>query len=164
MTAGGLTGRLRLAALALSQPVAMSTLLPTLVVFLLYLLWERVALDRARGRISIRIAVTGTRGKSGVVRLLASILREDGRRVVAKTTGSEAIVLMPDGSQIQLDRSTGPSILEQKQLIHRAARARADCLVAEVMSIRAENHFVESRHCSIRILSPSPMCARITRT
>ena len=145
MTAGGLTGRLRLAAFALSQPVAMSTLLPTLVVFLLYLLWERVALDRARGRISIRIAVTGTRGKLGVVRLLASILREDGRRVVAKTTGSEAIVLMPDGSQIQLDRSTGPSILEQKQLIHRAARARADCLVAEVMSIRAENHFVESR-------------------
>jgi poly-gamma-glutamate synthase PgsB/CapB len=124
----------------------MRTLLPTLIILVLYLLWERIALDRARRRIPVRIAVTGTRGKSGVVRLLASILKEDGRRVLAKTTGSEAIVLMPDGSQIALDRSAGPSIMEQKQLIHRAVRSGADCLIAEVMSIRPENHYVESRH------------------
>jgi gamma-polyglutamate synthase len=123
----------------------MHTLLPCLVLFLLYLTWERIALTRARKRIPIRIAVTGTRGKSGVARILASILKEDGRKVVAKTTGSEAVILLPDGSSIELDRSLTPSILEQKNLVHRTVRLKAECLVAEVMSLRPENHFVESR-------------------
>ena len=123
----------------------MRTLLPCLMLFLLYLVWERVALSRAQRRIPLRIAVTGTRGKSSVVRLLASILKEDGRRVIAKTTGSQAVILMPDGSQVELDRSVAPSILEQRRLIREAVRAKADCLVAEVMSIRPENHFVESQ-------------------
>jgi poly-gamma-glutamate synthase PgsB/CapB len=123
----------------------MRTLLLCLVVFFLFLIWERFALRRAQSRIALRIAVTGTRGKSSVARLLAAILKADGRRVVAKTTGSEARILLPDGSEIELDRTVSPSILEQKQLIHRAARLKADCLVAEVMSLRPENHFVESR-------------------
>jgi poly-gamma-glutamate synthase PgsB/CapB len=123
----------------------MRTLLLCLAVFLLFLLWERYALGRARRRIALRITVTGTRGKTSVARLLAAILKADGRRVVAKTTGSEARILLPDGGEIELDRNVSPSILEQKKLIHRAARLRADCLVAEIMSLRPENHFVESR-------------------
>jgi poly-gamma-glutamate synthase PgsB/CapB len=123
----------------------MRTLLPCLILFLLYLVWERVSLHRARCLVPLRIAVTGTRGKSSVARLIASILKEDGRRVVAKTTGSQAMILLPDGRQIELDRSVTPSIMEQKRLIVEAGRAKADCLVAEVMSIRPENHFVESR-------------------
>lgn len=129
----------------------MRTLLPCLVLFLCYLLWERIALSRSQRRIPLRIAVTGTRGKSSVARLLASILREDGRSVVAKTTGSQAVILLPDGGQIELDRSATPSILEQKQLVHKAARLKADILVAEVMSIHPENHFVEAH----KILRPN---------
>src|SRR5512137_3000987 len=102
----------------------MRILLPWLMLFLLFLVWERVGLSRSHRRIPLRIAVTGTRGKSSVVRLLASILKEDGRKVVAKTTGSQAVILMPDGSQIELDRSVTPSILEQKRLIHEAARVK----------------------------------------
>lgn len=123
----------------------MRTLLPCLILFLLYLAWERIALERARRRIPLRIAVTGTRGKSSVARLLASVLTEAGNKVVAKTTGSEAMILLPGGGRIELDRGVTPSILEQKELIHRAARLGAGCLVAEVMSIRPENHYVESR-------------------
>lgn len=123
----------------------MRTLLPCLILYLLYLIGERIALDRARRRIPHRIAVTGTRGKSSVTRLLTSILREDGCRVMAKTTGSQAVILLPEGGQIELDRSVIPSILEQKRVIKRAARLKADCIVAEVMSIRPENHFAESR-------------------
>jgi len=81
-----------------------------------------------------------------VSRLLASILREDGRSVLAKTTGSQAMILLPDGSQCELDRSTSPSILEQIPLVRKAARLKSDCLVAEVMSIHPENHYVECRH------------------
>ena len=38
-----------------------------------------------------RVAVTGTRGKSGVTRLIASGLRASGAKVVAKTTGSRPV-------------------------------------------------------------------------
>ncbi len=122
----------------------MSTSLLCLISFLLFLLWERIAVFRAQKRVPLRIAVTGTRGKTSVARILASVLKEAGYRVVVKTTGSQALIILPDGSQIELDRSVTPSILEQKQVIRRASGLKADCLVAEVMSLRPENHFVES--------------------
>ena len=123
----------------------MYTLLPSLILFLLFLVWERVSLRRRQARIPLRIAVTGTRGKSSIVSLLAAVFREDGRRVLAKTTGSEALLILPDGSREEVVRSGMPSILEQKQLVRRAVREKADCLIAEIMSIQPENHFVESR-------------------
>lgn len=128
----------------------MRTLLLCLILYLLYLAWERIALSRSRRRIPLCIAVTGTRGKSSVARIIASIFREAGQRVFVKTTGSQAIIQSPDGSEIDLDRSIPPSILEQKQLVRQAARGKAGCLVAELMSIHPENHYVESR----RILRP----------
>jgi poly-gamma-glutamate synthase PgsB/CapB len=129
----------------------MRTLLPCLILFLLYLIGERLALERCLRRIPMRIAITGTRGKTSVTRLLASILQEDGRRVIAKTTGSEAVILLPDGGRIELNRDVTPSILEQKQLVKKAVKLHADCLIAEVMSLRPENHYIESR----RILQPN---------
>jgi gamma-polyglutamate synthase len=124
----------------------MRTLLPCLILFLLFLILERINLNRSLRRIPLRIAVTGTRGKSSVSRLLASVLREDGRKVLVKTTGSEAAIQFPDGRLVELDRSVPPSILEQLPLVRRAARLHVDCLVAEVMSLQPENHYVESHH------------------
>ena len=120
-------------------------LIACLIVFVLYLVYERLALDRHRNTISLRIAVTGTRGKSSVTRLIAAILREDGRRVVAKTTGSQARLILPDAGEVEITRRGIPSIIEQKKLIKKAAQLKADCLVAEIMSIHPENHFVESQ-------------------
>jgi poly-gamma-glutamate synthase PgsB/CapB len=118
--------------------------------FVIYLIYERVALQRRRDSIPLRIAVTGTRGKSSVTRLIASMLREDGRIVVAKTTGSQARLILPNAEETEITRRGIPSIIEQKKLIRKAARLKADCLVAEIMSIHAENHFVESQ----QILQP----------
>ena len=129
----------------------MRTLLPCLILFFLFLIGERLALERSLRRIPLRIAITGTRGKTSLTRLLASILQEDGRRVIAKTTGSEAVILLPDGGRIELNRDVTPSILEQKQLVRKAVKIHADCLIAEVMSLRPENHYIESR----RILQPN---------
>ncbi len=128
----------------------LAALLVSVLAFLLYLAWESHSLRRQRGTIALRLSVTGTRGKSSVARLLAAILRADGRRVVAKTTGSQARYILPDGSELEVPRRGPPSIIEQKRLIKRAARCQADCLVAEVMSIHPENHWVESR----QILKP----------
>ncbi len=89
--------------------------------------------------------MTGTRGKSSVVRLLTSILREDGKKVLAKTTGSEVKHILPDGSETEVYRRGIPSIIEQKKLFKKAAKLQIDCIVAEIMSIHPENHYVESQ-------------------
>ena len=82
--------------------------------------------------------------------MLASILREGDCKVVAKTTGSEAQFVLPDGSVEDVSRRGLPTVLEQKKALKRAASVGADYLIAEVMSIRPENHVVESR----QILKP----------
>lgn len=115
------------------------------MVFLLYLIYERVSLNRLRNAIPLRISVTGTRGKSSVVRMIASVLREDGRKVIAKTTGSQARLVLPDAHEVEVTRRGVTSIIEQKRLLKTAAKIKADCLVAEIMSLHPENHYVESQ-------------------
>ncbi len=132
--------------LSSSAAVAMDVWVTILgfVLWLAWLAWERVGLERSRAKIPLRVAVTGTRGKTSVVRLLAAVLREDGRRVWAKTTGSEARVILPDGSEEEVRRVGAPTILEQRRFLARAARARAEAVVVEVMSVQPEAHAVES--------------------
>ena len=115
-----------------------------LAVFVLYLLFEQQLLARRRKRIPLRIAVTGTRGKSSVVRLVTSAMREAGFTVLAKTTGSRPVIIHPDGSEREIQRKGPPSILEGKHLLKAAADCGARALVAEMMSIHPESSFVES--------------------
>lgn len=129
----------------------MVILILSAIIFLFYLVYERILLNRRICSIPLRISVTGVRGKSSVARLVASVLQQDGRRVVAKTTGSQAQLLLADGDEIEVPRRGTPSIIEQKKLIKRAAEVNADCIVAEVMSIHPENHYVESQ----QILKPN---------
>ncbi len=109
-----------------------------LLAFLALLLAERLSLDAARRRTAVRVAVTGTRGKSSVVRLIAAALRADGRMVLAKTTGSRPSYSMRAGEERPVPRTGPPTILEQKRVLHAAARNGAGVLVAEMMSIRPE--------------------------
>ena len=111
--------------------------------WLAYLVVERIRLSQHQRSVALRIAVTGTRGKTTVARRLAAVLREDGRIVMAKTTGSEAAYILPDGSIHEVHRLGLPSIIEQKRLLRRASKLGADVVVAEVMSLHPENHRVE---------------------
>ncbi len=111
--------------------------------WLAHLVVERVRLDRNRRAIPLRVAITGTRGKTTVTRRLAAVLGEDGRKVLAKTTGSEAAYLFPDGTVHEIHRLGPPSIIEQKRLLGRAAKMKVDLVLAEVMSLHRENHRVE---------------------
>ncbi len=106
---------------------------------------ERWSLFRARRRIILRVAVTGTRGKSAVTRLLAGVVRETGLPVAAKTTGSRPVFIRSDGTESVLPRTGRPSILEQKAVLRAAGRLGARALVAEMMSIRPENLRAEAR-------------------
>ncbi len=89
--------------------------------------------------------VTGTRGKSSVTRLVAAGLRASGARVVAKTTGSKPMLILPDGSEREIVRPGVASVREQVRLVSLAAELGADTLVAEMMSIGAECLAAESR-------------------
>jgi len=121
-----------------------------LAVLLLYWSVERVLLKRSRDQIPVRIAVTGTRGKSSVTRLIAAALESSGYRVLAKTTGSKAALIFPGGEEKDIPRRGLPSILEVRDIVRLAARLRVDVFVSEMMSIREECLRVESG----RILRP----------
>lgn len=118
--------------------------------FLLFLTVERLVLDARLRRIPVRVGVTGTRGKSSVTRLVAGALRESGARVLAKTTGSRAVMILPDGSEREIRRRGLPTVLEQKRVVRLAARLGARALVAEMMSVREECLSAESK----RIIRP----------
>lgn len=126
------------------------------LLFLAFAFWigylgvEAIRLRRWRDAIPLRITVTGTRGKTSVARMLAAVLREDGRTVLAKTTGSQPRLVLPDGTERPVRRRGVPSILEQIRLLQLGAREGAEVIVAEVMSLHLENHLVETR----KILRP----------
>jgi poly-gamma-glutamate synthase PgsB/CapB len=111
---------------------------------------ERKSVRRDIERVPVRIAVTGTRGKSTVTRMIAAALKEGGFSVLAKTTGSKAVLIRPDGREEEIGRRGRPSILEQKAVLKEAARLGVRAMAVEMMSIRPEYLAVESG----RILKP----------
>ncbi len=98
----------------------------------------------------MRIAVTGTRGKSTVTRFIAASLRESGHSVLGKTTGSKPVIILPDGREEEILRTGLPTILEEKKVLRRAANLGVRTLVVELMSIQPESSRIESQ----RILRP----------
>jgi gamma-polyglutamate synthase len=96
---------------------------------------ESARLVRQRDAIPIRIHVNGTRGKSSVVRLVAAALRAHGVRTYAKTTGSLARLIAPDGSELPVFRPGLANVIEQLRIIGIAAEDRAEALVLECMAL-----------------------------
>lgn len=127
------------------NPLPIQLLLFLLVIIVIGLIIEVIIHNRRVKAIPLRISVTGTRGKTTVVRMLASMLRESGMIVLAKTTGTEAMYILPDGTEEKVKRFGLTSILEQKSLFRKAVRSNAGCLITEIMSIQPENHWVESQ-------------------
>lgn len=101
-------------------------------------LWESMSHRRLLTRIPIRIHVNGTRGKSGVTRLIAAGLRAGGLRTCAKTTGTNARFVLPDGSEYPIFRPGRANIIEQKRIVRAAAAAQAEALVLECMALQPE--------------------------
>jgi poly-gamma-glutamate synthase PgsB/CapB len=110
----------------------------------IYLLAERFILNQNVRRISLRICVTGTRGKSSVTRLIAGSLREAGLAVLARTTGSKPVIILPDGEEEEIKRRGSPSILEGKKILRKSVELKAQALVLEMMSIHPERGYYES--------------------
>lgn len=83
-----------------------------------------------------RIMINGIRGKSSITRLCAGALRGGGLVTVAKTTGTAARFVHPDGSEEPVYRKFGiANVIEQVGIVRRAAAYRPDALVIECMAV-----------------------------
>ena len=100
---------------------------------------EKALHRRALRAIPIRVMVNGTRGKTSVTRLVAAALREAGLRTWAKTTGTQAAWILPDGSEQEYRKKRPVNIREQIPFVRRAARDGADAIVVECMALHPEN-------------------------
>ena len=103
-------------------------------------------------RIPIRVHVNGTRGKSGVTRLIAAGLRAGGLRTFAKTTGTLARAIFPDGEEYPIFRPGRTNVIEQKRMVRIAAQEQVDALVIECMALHpslqalCELKFIQATH------------------
>jgi poly-gamma-glutamate synthase PgsB/CapB len=77
--------------------------------------------------------------------MIAAALKEAGFSVLAKTTGSKPVLILPDGREEKVVRRGLPTILEQKRLVKKAAALGVRAMVTEMMSIQPECLDVESR-------------------
>ena len=117
-----------------------------LAVVYFYFYREAVRHKENIAKLTLRIHVNGTRGKSSVTRLIAAGLRAGGHKVVAKTTGTEAKLIFPDGSEQYLVRRGPANIRENIKVISQAASLGADAVVIECMAIQPElQKFCEQR-------------------
>jgi poly-gamma-glutamate synthase PgsB/CapB len=99
---------------------------------------EYVLHQRALDRIRIRVHVNGTRGKSSVTRLIAAALRESGIVTCAKTTGTLARMILPNGHEVPVFRPAGANVIEQKRIVATAVAHGAEALVIECMALQPE--------------------------
>lgn len=108
--------------------------------------------QRNLAKIPVRIHINGTRGKSGVARLIAAGLRAGGMRTFAKTTGTLARAIFPDASEYPIFRPGRTNVIEQVRMIRLAAEQKVDALVIECMALHpslqslCELKFVKSTH------------------
>ncbi len=105
---------------------------------LVFLFIRAARLRLAQRRIPIRIHVGGTRGKTTTCRLIAAALQASGVRTVAKTTGNEPRLILPDGSARRWSRFGPPTVGEQRRFMLFAAGAGAKAVVLECMAIRPD--------------------------
>src|SRR5262249_48886631 len=100
-----------------------------------YGLWESTRHSRQIPKIPIRVHVNGTRGKSSLTRLIAGGLRAGGVPTFAKTTGTTARIIRPDGTEVDVYRVGRPNIIEQTRIFRWAVEAEARALVLECMAV-----------------------------
>ena len=99
---------------------------------------ERLLRDRARAAVPIRVHVNGTRGKSTVTRLIAAALRAHGVPTLARVTGTEARLLLPDGTERPVRRLGPANVREELRFLLLARRLGVKAAVVECMAIRPD--------------------------
>lgn len=116
-----------------------------LAVLLMLGIVEAIFHRRVLARLPIRIHVNGTRGKTSVVRLITAGLQAGGYRVCAKTTGSFAAVIGPDGRDYPIHRPNQPNIIEQMRIMYRLVSFQPEVVVMECMALQPQYQVLSER-------------------
>ncbi|UCF92059.1 MAG: poly-gamma-glutamate synthase PgsB [Desulfobacterales bacterium] len=112
------------------------------IFIVIILLFEKTLHERRLHRVSIRVHVNGTRGKSSVTRLIAAALRHSGIRTLAKVTGERPTLIHPDGREEILPRRGPTRIQEQLRFIKKASYLSVDAVVVECMAVDPHLQFI----------------------
>ena len=111
----------------------------TLVSVLLLWWFERRNYNRKLAKLKIRIYVNGIRGKSTVTRLIAGVLREAGLQTIGKTTGSAAMVILPNGDEVPIVRRSSATIMELFNIAKQYVKEDTEAIVFETMALFPAN-------------------------
>lgn len=106
-------------------------ILASLIYYFFQGFWHNKRLNSFR----FRIHVNGTRGKSSITRLIRAGLSKGGFSTFAKTTGTLARIIYPDGTETSVKRYGRPSILEQIEIVKEAYSEKAEIFVIECMAL-----------------------------
>lgn len=109
-----------------------------LLIFLGWLASSAYLHSRSLAAVPIRIHVAGSRGKTSTARLIAAGLRASGLKVLAKTTGTIPLLILPDGREQKWTRWGPSTITEQIRFFRKAARSHVDAVVLESMAVAPE--------------------------
>ncbi len=74
-----------------------------------------------------------------VTRLIAGVLREAGIQTLAKTTGSAAMVILPNGEEIPIQRRSSPTIMELFNIAKGYLEKDTEAIVFETMALFPAN-------------------------
>lgn len=125
------------------------TILVSALIWIVYLLIEKIRVVVARKKIPHVIHVNGTRGKSSVCRLIEAGLRNGGMRVFCKTTGINPTTIDVDGEERIIPRKGCANIKEQVEILCKASKQNVQILVVECMAVRPELQHV-TQHSILR--------------
>jgi len=121
-----------------SSWVAGLTALAFVLAYGVYVIIRARRHEQALRALSVRVLVTGSRGKSGTVRLIHQIVRDSGRAAYAKVTGTTAVELLPEGTEVPTRRLAAASVSEMPEAVIKARSLEADVGVFECMAVTPE--------------------------
>jgi poly-gamma-glutamate synthase PgsB/CapB len=119
-----------------------------------------LAHHRRRNAVPVRVHVAGSRGKTTTTRMIGAGLRAAGMRVLVKTTGTDPMLILPDGSERPWPRWGPPTIAEQVRFFREARRLQVAVVVVESMAIEpeylwaSEKYLVRATHAAITNVRP----------
>lgn len=115
-----------------------------IILCIVIILWLGIVEKRQHAyrlsKIPVRININGIRGKSTITRMIYSILREDGYRVIGKTTGTDARMLYwytPTEEPV-IRKPQGANIGEQREIVRKVVKRKANALVNECMAVNPD--------------------------
>ncbi|MBI9010849.1 MAG: hypothetical protein JEZ08_01365 [Clostridiales bacterium] len=115
-----------------------------IILMVMYFLIEKLMTDHHRKKIKYVIHVNGIRGKSTIVKMVDSVLREAGYNTYAKTTGTVPEYHI-NGESFRIHRKGLSNIREQRKHLIKASKSGSDALIIECMALRPESQKVSEQ-------------------